>query len=277
MSAVATIDVVPVEYAVAVDRYLAEADLGASSRRVYRISLTSWAWPLVGKPPPAGRSRRLASPPVVPLALLDHHDAGRRLAKAVAYRARYAQARTVNRELSALRSAIGWWQDRQWIAADPTAALRQVCGRLEALPPLTGAQRAALFAAPAGLREQALWHLLQDSGVAAESVLALDAGGVDAAGCRARAGQAGMVRFAAGTADLLGWLLAGRHVGPVFLTDRRAPAGTPASDVCPLTGRGRMSYRRAAEIFTDATRPLDPAGKGWMLHQLRRERTRLEA
>ena len=33
----------PVEYAVAVDRYLAAADLGAASRRVYRISLTSWA------------------------------------------------------------------------------------------------------------------------------------------------------------------------------------------------------------------------------------------
>jgi integrase/recombinase XerD len=32
---------VPVEYAVAVDRYLAGASLGAASRRVYRISLTS--------------------------------------------------------------------------------------------------------------------------------------------------------------------------------------------------------------------------------------------
>ena len=48
----------PVEYAVAVDRYLAVASLGAASRRVYRISLTSWAWPLVGKPPPPGSRRR---------------------------------------------------------------------------------------------------------------------------------------------------------------------------------------------------------------------------
>ena len=48
-----------------------------------------------------------------------------------------------------------------------------------------------------------------------------------------------------------------------------APAGTPQADVCPLTGRARMSYRRAAEIFTTATRPLDPAGRGWTLHQLR--------
>jgi hypothetical protein len=30
-----------------------------------------------------------------------------------------------------------------------------------------------------------------------------------------------------------------------------------------------MSYRRAAEIFTALTRPLDPVGRGWTLHQLR--------
>lgn len=29
-----------------------------------------------------------------------------------------------------------------------------------------------------------------------------------------------------------------------------------------------MSYRRAAELFTAATAPLDPAGRGWTLHQL---------
>ena len=64
-------------------------------------------------------------------------------------------------------------------------------------------------------------------------------------------------------------LLAGRSCGPVFLTGRRAPAGAAPADVCPVTGRARMSYRRAAEIFTAATRPLDPAGRGWTLGQLR--------
>jgi integrase/recombinase XerD len=29
-----------------------------------------------------------------------------------------------------------------------------------------------------------------------------------------------------------------------------------------------MSYRRAAELFTASTRPLDPSGHGWTLHQL---------
>jgi integrase/recombinase XerD len=261
--------IAPVEYAVAVDRYLAEAELTAASRRVYRISLAGWAWPLVGRLPPAGRDRRGASPPVVPLALLDEAAAERRLARAVAHRLQHAQARTVHRELSALRSAVGWWQRREWIEADPTAALRPDGAPLPVLlRPLSRAQLAALWAVPAGLREQAFWHLLADSGAAAETVLALDASSVDTA--RGQAGPAGRIRWGQQTGDLLGWLLAGRHHGPVFLTDRRVPAGAGLADVCPLTGRGRLSYRRAAEIFTEHTRPLDPAGRGWMLHQLRR-------
>lgn len=262
--------IAPVEYAVAVERYLAAADLGPNSRRVYRISLTSWAWPLVGKLPPAGRGRRLANPPVVPLVLLDHDDAGRRLAAAFADRSRHVQARTVNRELSALRSAVGWWQSREWIDSDATAALRQVEGRPIALLPLTQAQRAALFKGCAALREQALWHLLQDSNATAEAALGLDASGVDIARGRARSATGELLEFGAETRDLLDWLLAGRRAGPVFLTDRRAPTGARSSEACPLTGRGRMSYRRAAEIFTEVTRPLDPSGRGWMLHQLRR-------
>ncbi len=263
------ISATPVEYAVAVDRYLAEADLAAGSRRVYRISLTSWAWPLLGKLPPAGRDRRLASPPVVPLALLDRRDAGGKLATALAHRAAHAQVRTVNRELSALRSAIGWWQRQRWIGADPTALLPHLAGRPAALAPLTGTQRAALFQAPAGLREHALWHLLQDTAAPADALLDLNVGDVDVAGRRVRLSPGSSLEFGAETADLLGWLLAGRLAGPIFLTDRRAPAGPAAADICPLTGRGRMSYRRAAEIFTWWSRPLDPAGHGWTLHQLR--------
>ncbi len=272
MNTLATARVAPVEYAVAVDRYLAESKLSPASRRVYRISLAGWAWPLVGKLPPAGRSRRRADPPIVPLALLEDRDASRRLADAVAHRARHAGARTVNRELSALRSAIGWWQRQEWITADPTAALGQPASRPAPAPPLTGTQLEALFGAPAGLREQAFWHLLRDSGAAADAVLGLDASMIDVHGRRARLPGAGQLQWSPMTSDLLGWLLAGRRHGPVFRTDRRAPAGTSADDVCPLSGRGRMSYRRAAEIFTEHTRALDPDGRGWMLHQLRRSR-----
>ncbi len=268
MNILCKVNIVPVEYAVAVDRFLAESDLAPGSRRVYRISLTSWTWALVGSVAPAGTGRRKASPPVVPLAMLDDPSARPRLAAAVEQRRRQAGTRTVNRELSALRSAISWWQFRDWVRTDPTLGLRQPGSLLTPLQPLSDVQVAALFRLPAGLREQAFWHLLRDSGASAQAVLALNAHMVDGRSRRART-DAEPIAWSAGTWQLLSWLLAGRRDGPVFVTDRRAPAGTSASDRCPLTGRGRMSYRRAAEIFTEHTRPLDPAGRGWMLHQLR--------
>src|SRR6266481_9206469 len=140
MSERVAVRVAPVEYAVAVDRYLAEAQLSAGSRRVYRISLDGWAWPLVGRTRPEGVSRRRAIPPVVPLSVLDQEDAARRLAQALASRLREAEVRTVSRELSALRGAIGWWRRRKWIAADPTAALTAGRERPAAARILTSAE-----------------------------------------------------------------------------------------------------------------------------------------
>jgi integrase/recombinase XerD len=254
----------PVEYAVAVDWYLGQAALGAASRRVYRISLAGWAWPLVGKPVPSAAERRGAVPPAVPLALLDEPGTGGRLAAALAQRAAGADERTVNRELSALRSAIGWWQEQGWIHADPTAGLRHRPPAAAAAP-LRAAQVGELFRLPVSLREHAFWRVLYDSGAPAGEVLALDADRLNLSRHRARAG----IEWQETTSQVLRWLLAGRTWGPVFVTDRKAPARAAAADVCPVTGQARMSYRRAAEIFTALTRPLDPAGRGWTLHQLR--------
>ncbi len=263
----------PVEYAVAVDRYLAGASLSPASRRVYLISLTSWAWALVGRPAPRGAERRGAVPPVVPLAVLDQPESGVRLAAALAGRGLTTDARTVNRELSALRSAVGWWQDQEWISADPTAGLRNVAGTAAPVRALTGGQVAGLFRVPVTLREQAFWRVLYDSAAHVDEVLSLNADRLDlpgrAAPARWAARERDWIRWGDAAGQLLGWLLAGRPCGPVFLTDRRAPARAAQADVCPVTGRARMSYRRAAEIFTAATRPLDPAGQGWTLGQLR--------
>jgi len=264
----------PVEYAVAVERYLAEASLGAASRRVYRISLTSWAWALVGRQPPAGTERRGAAPPVVPLALLDGADAGPRLAATLADRGAHTDPRTVNRELSALRSAVGWWQDQGWISEDPTAGLRHLPGQAPPVPALTGGQVADLFRVRATLREHAFWRLLYDSAAHMDEVLALDAGRLDLPRGAALVGMAPnrggtWIHWRDNTGQLLRLLVAGRSEGPVFLTDRKAPARAARADVCPFTGRARMSYRRAAEIFGATTRRLDPAGRGWTLGQLR--------
>jgi integrase/recombinase XerD len=260
----------PVEYAVAVEEYLGQASLGPASLRVYRISLTGWAWPLVGKATPAGRLRRRAVPPVVPLALLDEPVTRRRLAAAIEDRIVMTDARTVNREIPALRRAAGWWQDQGWISADPTAGLHHLRTGSAAAPALTAGQVSSLFRLPVSLREHAFWRLLYDTAAPAEAVLALDADRLDLARDRARPrpGPGGPLGWREPASNLLRWLLAGRCYGPVFVTDRRAPARTPAADICPVTGRGRMSYRRAAEIFTTATRPLDPGGRGWTLHQL---------
>ena len=260
----------PVEYAAAVDRYLGQACLGPASRRVYRISLAAWALPLVGQRAPRGERRRGAAPPVVPLALLDDQATGDRLAAALADRAASADARTVNRELSALRSAVGWWLDQRWIRTDPTAGLRHLATSAAALPPLTPDQVTRLFQATTSLRDHAFWRMLHDTGGPASDVLRLDIGQLDLTRHRVHRGPApgAGLQWREGTTQLVRWLLAGRPDGPVFLTGRRAPAGSAPADTCPVTGRARMSYRRAAEIFTSVTVPLDPARRGWTLHQL---------
>jgi hypothetical protein len=59
----------------------------------------------------------------------------------------------------------------------------------------------------------------------------------------------------------------GQGGGRVFLTDRRARVELPPGDLDPVSGRARLSYRRAAEGFGQATEKL-PGGPR-ELHQLR--------
>ena len=82
-----------------------------------------------------------------------------------------------------------------------------------------------------------------------------------------KGGRAEVIGWETKTARLLPRHLHRRRAGPLFLTDiAPAPARQPAlADVDPATGRARLSYRRAAEIFTTA-------GGGWTLHQLRHSR-----
>jgi integrase/recombinase XerD len=278
---VGTLRPAPVEYSAAVDRYLAAADLGSASRRVYRISLHGWAWPLVDRRAPTGRERRGAHPPVVPLALLDDPKAPKRLQRGLADRAAVAQPRTLARELACLRAATAWWLAQGWTTTDPATGLAPPTpGPGLTLAP-SGASTAAKATAAnpdrtraaltlrAPLRELALWHLLHESRAPVEQVLALNIDHLDLPRRRTKEHAVGPLSWGPGTARLLPMLLAGRTAGPVFVTDRRAPAATPAADRCPVTGRGRLSYRRAAELFTAATRPLDPDGCGWTLLVLR--------
>jgi integrase len=232
-------------------------------------------WLLVDRLPPEGAQRRGAVAPIVPLARLDGSGAPARLRAARDQRADTVDPRTLNRELSILRGAIAWWASLGWLDRDHGSALTASVVSVveESGAGLDQPSVAAVFALRATLREQAFWQLLYESAAPIEHLLALDISDLDLVRrtTRRRPGSGPLPQptWRAGAAKLLPLLLAGRYSGPVFLTDRRVPAGSAEADRCKATGRARLSYRRAAELFQAATAPLDPAGRGWPLRRLR--------
>ncbi|MEU9609057.1 DUF6596 domain-containing protein [Streptomyces sp. NPDC048057] len=180
---------------------------------------------------------------------------------------------TWNRHRSAFRSFASWAGLAPAVAAGP--------GRRAGTPtptrPLAPADLDALFARDGvPLRERTLWRLLYESGAPVTAVLALNVTDLDAdalADRRARVGER-WISWRAGTARLLPELLAGRRGGPLFRTDRRpgpARRRESAADVCPDSGRARLSYERAEHLFKQSTKSLDADGAGWTLRRLRGE------
>ncbi len=176
-----------------------------------------------------------------------------------------AAAKTWNRHRSAVRSFGAWASMDLATGLDRRAETRP---RAETIG---SAQLDALWSRPdLPLRERTLWRLLHESAAAVTAVLSLNVEHLDLDDRRARAGDA-WVSWRSGTARLLPHLLAGRTRGPLFLADRRpGPSRMPAAaDLCPDTGRGRLSYERAEYLFKQATKSLDPAGGGYTLRQLK--------
>lgn len=174
--------------------------------------------------------------------------------------------KTWNRHLSTIRS-FATWAGLDGLAAglqrrpEPRATTKPDGPAL--LDPLWG--RSGL-----PLRERTLWSLLHESAAPVSTVLSLNVEDLDLDDRRARAGRT-WVTWRSRTARLLPDLIAGRTSGPLFLSDRRpGPARTPApADLCPHTGRRRLSYERAEYLFKQATRHLDPAGNGYTLRRLK--------
>ncbi|WP_373870314.1 site-specific integrase [Planomonospora parontospora] len=197
-----------------------------------------------------------------PLASLTADDVARVFAAAWGE----AAASTWNRHRSAVRS-FGSWASMEHLAAG-------LDRRAETRPRTEGIGRAQLEALwnrlDLPLRERTLWRLLHESGAGVTAVLSLNVEDLDLDDRRARAGGS-WVSWRSGTARLLPDLVAGRARGPLFLTDRRpGPSRAPArADLCPETGRRRLSYERAEYLFKQTTRSLDPAGGGYTLRQLR--------
>lgn len=118
------------------------------------------------------------------------------------------------------------------------------------------------------VRDRALWRMLYETAARANEVLGLNVEDVDLTAKRAvtvrKGGDRDVLHFQTGSARLLPKVIAGRSEGPLFIALRppmqsRAPANT---DLDPATGRARLSYRRAAEVFS-------AAADGRTLHQIR--------
>jgi RNA polymerase sigma factor (sigma-70 family) len=180
-----------------------------------------------------------------------------------------AAAKTWNRHRSAVRSFAAWAElpdlttglDRRAEPPPSTATidsleLEMLCRRPD-LP----------------LRERTLWRLLHESAAGVTVVLSLNIENLDLDDRRARAGGT-WVSWRSETARLLPHLVGDRTRGPLFLAERRpGPARTPTdTDLCPETGRRRLSYPRAEYLFKQATKPLDPTGNGYTLRQLKPRR-----
>ncbi|HWG27839.1 hypothetical protein [Actinospica sp.] len=271
--------VAPVEYAVAVDRYLASARISPASQRVYRVTLATWGWLLIGRTPPIGTARRGAHSPVVTLARLDGAAAATVVREALGRRALMdVDRRTYEREVSILRNAAHWWAAQGWIGPQTEQALKGHMELRRGSDP--GVEQPSeidpeqVFALRVPLREQTLWRLVYESGAPAEHLLALNVSDLDLAHRKVRSKvssprQADRITWGEQSARLLPLLTIGRTSGPVFLTERRAAAHVPQSDRCPYTGRARLSMRRATELFRVSTRDVDPRGQGWNLRDLR--------
>ncbi|MDT0327271.1 DUF6596 domain-containing protein [Nocardiopsis lambiniae] len=173
-----------------------------------------------------------------------------------------AAARTWNRHRSAVRSFAA----RMDLAGIDAALERRAEPATAPAEIDPGAVRALCEGEGASVRERVLWCLLSESGVPARTALALNVEELDLDD-RSAVVEGALVTWRSGTARLLPDLVGDRTRGPLFLSDRRpGPARTPgAEDLCPDTGRRRLSYERAERLFALASRAVDPHGRGGTL------------
>lgn len=174
---------------------------------------------------------------------------------------------TWNRQLATLRSFAAWCTRQGWLHQNPTTGL-------DRRPQLPDNSRSIPYFAlerlwrrvDIPLREKTLWRLAYETAARANELLSLDVQDLDLPNKRAlvvsKGGARDLIHFQTGAAQLLPRLLNGRSGGPVFLSERRPTRAVATVDLCPETGRARLSYRRAAELFSALS-------GGWTLHQLR--------
>jgi integrase/recombinase XerC/integrase/recombinase XerD len=242
----------------AIGRFLASGDFAASTIESYELTLEGLLDDL-GADVPLDRVSR---------SRLEAH-----------LRTRYGTAApaTYNRNLATIGSLFTWAVDAGALATSPAAGLsrrKQRRSRPQELQAnaIAQAELQALWRDPRHrLRDRTLWALAYATAGRAEELLQLDVEHLDLANRQAqiigKGGSAERIFWDSEAARLLTRLVVGRRRGPVFLADLApSPARQPAAgDVDPDTGRARLSYRRAAELFKAAS-------GGRTLHKLRHSR-----
>ena len=184
---------------------------------------------------------------------------------------------TYNRHLATIGSMFTWAVDAGHLMVSPAAKLRRRKERrsraqeLQANAIAFGELQALWRDTRHRLRDRAFWALAYSTAARADELLQLDIEHHDLPNRQAqitgKGGSAERIFWDSEAARLLARLIAGRRSGPVFLSDLApSPARQPAvGDMDPATGRARLSYRRAEEIFKAAS-------GGRTLHKLRHSR-----
>lgn len=241
-------------WTVAVDAYLSARDFAPRTVKSYRLTLDALGL-VVGVEQPVGL--------VAARDLADAH--------ATLYGER-APA-TWNRARSTVEAFLRWLGRQEWARRDVAERYAELVERRK-VP--DGPPRAVEYAVlerlwsrqDVPLRERTLWRMLYETAARAEEVLLLNAEDLDLAERRAettrKGGHTDVLDWGTGTARLLPRLLRGRKSGPVFLASQPTQEARPAAreDRDPTTGLPRLSYRRAAELFSEYS-------GGLTLHQLR--------
>jgi integrase len=235
-------------WAKATESFLRRA-MAPGTRRVYRLTLEA-----VG--------RNLGSPMLAGVTSAS-------LGAAVGLTYPSASPATWNRVLATLRSFTSYAQRQGWMEHDVAQGLERRHVVEDHTRAMGRDELDRLFTRRnVNLRDRALWLLLYETGARANEILNLNVEDVDLNAKRAytvrKGGDRDVLHFQTKSARLLPKIINGRTSGPLFLSET-TPAGSrapAASDRDPITGRARLSYRRAAEIFSEAA-------PGRTLHQLR--------
>ena len=247
-----------VTVAEAAEGFLAATDLAASTRAVYEGTLLMLQLDL---------DEGLAVEEVT-TAMLEAH-----------LRGRYGEAApaTYNRNLATISSLFTWCVDNDLLCGHRPRVCAGARPAARSRPnaragPSPSIELEALWSDPRHrLRDRVYWAMAYDTAARADELLSLDIDNIDLADRCAviigKGGSAERIFWSSITARRLPRLINGRTTGPLFVGDRkpRSHLAPAAADLDPISGKARLSYRRAEEIWKAAS-------GGYTLHQLRHSR-----